>query len=88
MSDNMTGYWRYNNKTYMGYIVCSDCGRNINITNPDTVCYYANQFKFCPYCGKKKMIPECCQRCKFKYVCGVHRRKKCERFKRWLRTGE
>lgn len=54
MSDNMTGYWRYNDKTYMGYIVCSDCGRNINITNPDTVCYYANQFKFCPYCGKKK----------------------------------
>jgi len=54
VKEKEVGYWKYNDKTYMGYIVCSDCGRNINITNPETVCYYANQMKFCPYCGKKK----------------------------------
>ena len=54
MKEKPDGYWKYNDKAYMGYMVCSDCGRSINISNPDTVCYYVNQFKFCPYCGKKK----------------------------------
>ena len=47
------GYWIVNDKLSVGMLICSQCGRCTNITMPDTTNYYANQFKFCPYCGAK-----------------------------------